>query len=119
MRLKESLRNKVVSGWLLELCISFYTSGGENDDYERRLVNSVVTGLRLDGRNPQHCELPQEALESLPARNFPAEYMSFLTRFLTRVFRNSSETTLSEYFHSNRHVLMVVLLALANDLVKA
>ncbi len=111
-----SLTIDCVRVFLLELSISFYAHGGDTDDFEERLVNSIAHGLRLDGRNPEYCELPQEILVSAPLMNFPATLWHPFILVLKRMFRLTKETTLVEYLLSNRHMQMVVLLALSNDL---
>lgn len=108
-----------VRTYMLELCISFYVFGGEYDDYEERLVNSLVDGLCLEGRVPQLCELPPEVKQSLPMTNFPATFFSPLALVFRRASRKAEDPPLREYLLSNRHMQMVVLLALANDLVSA
>lgn len=115
-RLLNSLTIDCVRIFVLELSISFYAHGGDTDDFEERLVNSIAQGLRLDGRNLEYCELPQEVLVSAPLTNFPATLWHPSLLALKRWLRLTSETTLNEYLLSNRHMQMIVLLAFSDDL---
>jgi len=112
-----SIERHPVRTYMLELCISFYCRGGSTYDFEEKLVNSIADGLRIDGRNPEYCELPQEVLVSAPLMNFPATLWHPLVLAVRRTLRLAEgETSLSEYLLSNRHMQMIVLLALADDL---
>ena len=115
-KLLNSMQADCVRVFLLELSISFYAHAGDTDDFEERLVNSIADGLRIEGRNPEHCELPQEVLVSAPMTNFPATLWHPMLLALKRSFRLTSETTLGEYLISNRHMQMVVLLAFSDDI---
>lgn len=112
----QSLEVNCVRVFLLELSISFFAHGGDTDDFEERLANSIASGLLIDGKNPMHCELPQEVLLSAPLTNFPATFANRFVLAFMRMTGLTSETTLSEYLLSNRHMQMIVLLALSDDL---
>lgn len=114
-RVLASIGADPIRTYLLELSIAFYAYGGETDDFEERLVNSLAAGLRFEGADPTLCELPQEVLVSGPLANFPRSNLpSFALRVL-RALRVTQEVTLHEYLMSNRHMQMVVLLAMADD----
>lgn len=114
----ESLADDTIRTHLLELSIAFYSYGGDTDDFEERLVNSLADGLRFEGRDPSLCELPQEILASGPLANFPWTLRSFALNFL-RALRVTTEVSLHEYLLSNRHMQIVMLASLADDLVNS
>lgn len=103
--------------YLLELGIAFYAYGGETDDFEERLVISLAEGLRFEGADPALCELPQEVLVSGPLANFPRSNLPHFALRVLRALRATKEVSLHEYLLCNRHMQMVTLLALADDLV--
>lgn len=106
-----------VRTWLLELAIAFYIYGGDTDDFEERLVNSLVQGLRFEGRNLSYCELPEEVLMSGPLTQFPVTLSNSFVLWFLRTLRLTREITLKEYLLSNRHIQIVAMLALVDDLV--
>jgi hypothetical protein len=117
-RILESFESdQLICEFLLELSIAFYSYGGDTDDFEERLVNSLVQGLSFDGVDPRLCELPQEVLISGPKANFPTRSLTDLILTFFRMTRVTEEIPLRTYLLSNRHMQMVMLLALADDLV--
>lgn len=128
IRIRDSLASDdTIRTFVLELSVAFYACGGLTDDFEERLVNSLAEGLRFDGRDRDMSELPQELLATGPLVNFPATVPTLRLRLSTlalRVLRAlrlvkdpSFEVSLNEYLLSNRLLQLVMMLALADDLV--
>jgi hypothetical protein len=117
-RLLDYLETDPVRNYVLELAVAFFTYGGDSDDFEEKLVNSLVAGLCLEGRNPNWCELPPEVLISAPSENFPLTRQHPLVLRVLRTLRIwRDEVSLKEYMLSNRHMQLVALLAFVDDLV--
>jgi hypothetical protein len=116
-RILDSLTDESVRTFILELSIALYAYGGDSDDFEERLVNSLAEGLRFDGRSSELCELPPEVLVSGPLANFPRSNLHSLALRVLRAIRATTEVSVYDYLLSNRHMQLVMLLTLADDLV--